>query len=116
MRKRNPIFCLVMLLALLTGKVTQAQDPDLLKLVDSGKSTKQYVTAAFKSSRVINGHSMEFLGKGVLDVRILHRFGIVKNGVKELFGLDEASMRLGFDYGLGKNLMIGVGRTSSNKE
>jgi hypothetical protein len=36
---------------------------------------KEFVNNAFKSSRVINGHSMEFIGKGVMDVRILHRFG-----------------------------------------
>lgn len=94
-----------------------AQQEDLLKSIDSGAATKQYVTNAFKSSRVINGHSMEFIGKGVLDFRILHRFGTVNHGVKEFFGLDEAGMRMGFDYGLGKNLTIGIGRTSTiNKE
>jgi hypothetical protein len=98
------------------GKALLAQDPDLLKMVDSTKPARQYATAAFKSTRVINGQSMELLGKGVLDVRILHRFGLVNAGVKQLFGFDEASMRLGFDYGLLNNLMIGVGRTSTNKE
>lgn len=81
-------------------------------------STKQieYVTRAFKSSRVINGHSIEFIGKGILDVRILHRFGTVNNGIKDLFGFDQANMRFGFDYGLGKNLTIGIGRSNVGKE
>src|SRR5690606_22313482 len=103
-------------LALFVPVAAFAQDEDLLKQVEDSGSKKQYVTAAFKSSRVINGHSMEFLGKGVLDVRILHRFGPVNNGLKEFFGLDQASMRLGFDYGLGNNLTVGIGRTSANKE
>lgn len=59
---------------------------------------------------------MEFIGKGVLDFRILHRFGAVNTGAKNLFGLDQANMRFGFDYGLGKNLTIGVGRSNVNKE
>lgn len=109
----SPVLIVVMLLPF---RSALAQQPDLLKLVDSGGTKKEYVTAAFKSSRVINGHSMEFIGKGVLDFRILHRFGVISNGAKQFFGLDEAGMRLGFDYGLGKNLMIGVGRTTSNKE
>lgn len=111
MRKINIIF-----LALLCNINAMAQEEDLLKQVQDSVQQKQYVTSAFKSSRVINGHSMEFIGKGVLDVRILHRFGPVNNGLKEFFGLDLASMRLGFDYGLMTNLTIGVGRTSSNKE
>jgi hypothetical protein len=103
---------LTMLLA--TGAL-HAQDQDLLSMVKSS-AAKDYVTNAFKSSRVINGHSMEFIGKGVLDVRILHRFGLLSNGLKELFGLDQASMRLGLDYGLATNLTVGVGRSTLNKE
>jgi hypothetical protein len=103
-------------IALLGGTTAKAQQPDLLKEVADSAGARQYASAAFKSSRVINGHSMEMLGKGVLDVRILHRFGPVNDGAKEFFGLDHASMRMGFDYGLGTNLTIGVGRTSVNKE
>src|SRR5882757_165242 len=88
----------------------------LLKGVEDSTPHKQYVTNAFKSSRVINGHSMEFIGAGVLDFRILHRFGPVNQGAQQFFGLAQASMRLGFDYGLTKNLTIGVGRTTTKKE
>jgi len=104
---------------LLTAMVLPAgaQDStDLLKGVTSNAPEREYVTSAFKSSRVINGHSMEFIGKGVLDVRILHRFGYVNEGAYTLFGLDEASMRLGFDYGLGNNFTIGIGRSTYKKE
>jgi hypothetical protein len=93
-----------------------AQDTSLLKGIEPNAPKKEYVTNAFKSSRVINGHSMELIGKGVLDVRILHRFGRINDGVSELFGLDQASMRLGFDYGLSQNLTIGFGRTTFKKE
>lgn len=89
---------------------------DLLKSLGPDSARKEYVTSAFKSSRVINGHSMEFIGKGVLDFRILHRFGPVNLGIKELFGLDQASMRMGFDYGLSKDFTIGIGRSTLRKE
>lgn len=104
-------------LVLFMVPVIHAQESDLLDLIDTaGAGQKEYVTGAFKSSRVINGQSIEFIGKNVLDVRILHRFGRVSDGIGELFGLDQASMRLGFDYGLGKDLTIGVGRSTEGKE
>jgi hypothetical protein len=108
-----------LLFGLLLITVSQAgytQD-DLLSLVNKNDTVKsERVTNAFKSSRVINGHSIEFLGKGVLDVRILHRFGDVSEGVRNLFGLDQANMRFGFDYGILNNLTVGVGRSNVGKE
>jgi len=107
----------IIIVCLSLSIITKAQD-DLLSGVEKNDNKKEYVNNAFKSSRVINGHSMEFIGKGVMDVRILHRFGYVNTGFQELFGLDQASMRMGFDYGLSKDLTIGIGRTGSptNKE
>ncbi len=52
----------------------------------------------------------------VLDFRISHRFGYVNGGWYELWGLDQASMRMGFDYGLTRWLMIGVGRSTYQKQ
>lgn len=98
-----PLFCL-------------AQKKDLLSLVEDTIPKREYVSNAFKSTRVIDGQSMEFLGKGVLDTRILHRFGLLNSGANNLYGLDQANMRLGFDYGVGRNLMVGIGRTNINKE
>jgi len=96
---------------------TDTSISDLEKLLaGDGQAKKEYVRNAFKSPRVINGHSMEMLGKGVLDFRILHRFGMINGGLRELFGLDQASMRMSFDYGVSKNFMIGIGRSTFNKE
>ncbi|MBO9203006.1 MULTISPECIES: DUF5777 family beta-barrel protein [Niastella] len=106
---------LVGLLLVVVSERLQAQE--LLALIDNKEENKKaFVSNAFKSSRVINGHSIEFLGKGVLDVRILHRFGELNSGASNLFGLDEANMRLGFDYGLSNRLMVGVGRSTAGKE
>jgi hypothetical protein len=94
---------------------TFSQD-DLIALVNTDSSRKGFVTGAFKSSRIINGHSIEMIGKGVLDFRILHRFGTLQNGIKDMFGLDDANIRLGFDYGITNNLTVGIGRSGFNKE
>ena len=93
-----------------------AQEVDLLKLAGDDKPGKEYVKYAFKSPRVINGHSIEFLNPGTMDFRILHRFGQLNQGYKNFFGLDQASMRMGFDFGIMRNLMVGVGRSTYKKE
>jgi hypothetical protein len=92
-----------------------AQDDDLLKGIQDDEPQKAYVFNTFKSSRVIMSQSVEMLQPGVLDFRILHRFGNVNQGIKELFGLDQASIRLGLDYGISKNLTVGFGRATYKK-
>ena len=67
------IFLLVVV-GLCLSPVLRAQD-DLLSLLGEEKPKKQRVKYAFKSSRVINSHSMEFINPGTMDFRILHRFG-----------------------------------------
>jgi hypothetical protein len=103
------------LLALLFAGSVKAQD-DLLGLLGEEKPQKERVKYAFKSPRVINSHSIEFLNPGTLDFRILHRFGQLDQGYKNFFGLDQASMRMSFDFGLLHNLMVGVGRSTFKKE
>ncbi len=75
-----------------------------------------YSTATFKSTRVINGQSIENVAGGVMDFRISHRFGTLNSGIHKLYGLDMASMRLGLEYGITDNWMIGIGRSNVNEE
>jgi len=107
--------CLAVLL-LFCSYNSNAQDEDLLKLLGNEKPKKERIKYAFKSPRVINGHSMEFLNPGTMDFRILHRFGQLDQGYKNFFGLDQASMRMGFDFGILQNLMAGIGRRPYKKE
>lgn len=101
---------------LFAATICKAQDsPSLLDLLGDEAQTDR-VTNAFKSSRAINNHSMEMLAPGALDFRILHRFGRVSDGFYELFGLDQANMRMGFDYSFLPNLTVGVGRSTTKKE
>ncbi len=73
------------------------------------------VEETFMSSRVINGHSVEMLRKGVLEFRVEHRFGDIagsNGGVQTLYGLDNSSdIRIAFEYGITNNLMVGIGRS-----
>lgn len=115
--KKILIHLQVTLVAILVNTSLFAQDEDLLKLIGTDeKPKKERVKYAFKSPRVINSHSMEFLNPGTMDLRILHRFGQLDQGYKNFFGLDQASMRLGFDFGILHNLMAGVGRSTYKKE
>ena len=100
----------------LPGQSAFSQNDSLLNSLDDDAHRKEYVSGAFKSSRVVNNHSIEMIGKRVLDVRILHRFGFVNSGVNNLFGLDQARVRLGLDYGITKNLTIGFGRSTFQKD
>ena len=93
-----------------------AQDSNLLDLVKDSVAEIDYVTNAFKSTRVINGQSIEMLGAGSLDFRILHRFGPINLGISQLYGLDQSSVRFSFDYAPFNDLLIGVGRSSLKKE
>lgn len=91
-----------------------AQD-DLLDLLGEEETGPVLTNASFKTTRVINGHSLENTAHGVLDFKINHRFGVLNGGVDNFFGLDDAEMRLGFDYGLTDRWMIGVGRSGYQK-
>ncbi|MBA3827415.1 MAG: hypothetical protein H0X33_00610 [Taibaiella sp.] len=102
------------------AQVTDSLTNDINALLDSSQSTvkapKQYVIATFKSTRVINGHSVENVGKGILDFRIDHRFGALNSGVTTFYGFDNATTKIAFDYGLTNWLMIGIGRSTLYKE
>jgi hypothetical protein len=92
----------------------KAQD-DLLALFDDDEITTEYTFATFKTTRVINSHSVENPASGVLLFMIQHRFGQVNTGIYEFFGLDQATIRLGFEYGVNERLSLGFGRSSFGK-
>ena len=86
----------------------------LLDALDT-EPTVYPVTATFKDTRVINMQSNETPGAGVLHFVIAHRFGRINEGAYSLWGLDNASMRMGFDYGLTDRWTLGVGRSTFQK-
>ncbi|NJO25894.1 MAG: hypothetical protein HC867_09270 [Bacteroidia bacterium] len=57
-------YCNIFLIIFFSVFDLHAQEEDLLKLVGEEKGEKEIVKNAFKSPRVINGHSMEFFTSG----------------------------------------------------
>jgi hypothetical protein len=88
----------------------------ILDQENSDSSSVILTEATFKSSRVINGHSVELRAPGVLELLISHRFGRISEGINEFFGLDDANIRIGLELGLFENLNIGIGRSSFEKQ
>ncbi|TDN37333.1 hypothetical protein E4631_00145 [Hymenobacter sp. UV11] len=76
---------------------------------------KELVDATFKSTRLINGHTVQTPGEGTLVFLISHRIGPFNSGSYEFFGLDQAKMRLALEYALTDRLEIGVGRSTLDK-
>jgi hypothetical protein len=103
---------IVFLLPFILNFSLRAQDLlSELNALDSGK--KENVIATFKGTRLINLHTIETLTKGSLDFRISHRFGEINTGGENLWGLDgPATIRLGLDYSITDNFVVGIGRTS----
>ena len=93
-----------------------AQTTDMLESIGDSVEITEYVSNAFKSTRIIDGQSIEMLGAGSLDFRILHRFGLITEGIDQLYGLDQSSIRLSFDYAPTNDLLVGFGRSSAKKE
>jgi hypothetical protein len=120
--KINKAFCVILLVCLhfIPFKM-KAQNVDLFKLQDeqdkkAAKEKTDITTSIFKTTRIINGQSIENTGAGILDLKVSHRFGMVNTGGYNFFGLDQATFRLGLDYGITDRLEIGIGRSTYNKE
>jgi len=89
---------------------------DLLDILDSEVVEEpEVVLATFKSTRIINGHSIERMVKRQLDFRINHRFGQLNEGAYSIFGLDNALINFSFEYGINDWLMVGIGRGTNKK-
>jgi len=89
---------------------------DLLDILDTETpETDNIVTATFKGTRILNGHSIENRKDKELEFIISHRFGRINLGFDELFGLDQSNIRFALEYGLNDDLTIGLGRSSFEK-
>ncbi len=105
----------LLLLLLLAPCLVYAQDDLLAELEkETGKET-EYTFATFKGTRLANGHSIETKNAGSLEFIFAHRFGAINGGAYEMFGLDEALVRLGLDYGITDWLSVSIGRNSFDK-
>lgn len=103
---------------LFTGSIF-AQDDLLseLKSEDSAKVKQDITIATFKSTRIINMHSVEMTGLGNLQFMIIHHFGAIwddnegASNFGRLFGLNAgvANTYMSFDYTPVRWLNLGIG-------
>lgn len=92
-----------------------AQD-DLMSVLELQEEPgTTYTLQTFKGTRVINGQSVETKGKGELEFIFSHRFGRINSGSYNFWGLDDAFVRLGLEYGITDRLGVGIGRSSTDK-
>ena len=116
LKTRYNLLALLIIAALSVQSNYKCYSQDMDSLLNSLSSESlNLTTATFKSTRVINGHSVERMKAGQLDVRIHHRFGNVNQGGYDLFGLDQSTIFLGLEYGITDRLMAGIGRSSYEK-
>ena len=99
-------------------KQAYAQDTALLKLLNDSITVNRidgHVKGTFKALYLVNMQTVEGPASGVLNVEIQHRFGALNSGGYNFFGLDNANLRLGLDYGISDWLALGIGRSSLDK-
>jgi hypothetical protein len=103
------------LLALAPAAHAQADLLGQLEKQAAPAPAREPVLATFKGTHIINSQSVETPGQGTLIFLIQHRFGTLNSGAYNFFGLDQAVLRLSFEYGLSRRLALGVGRSSQEK-
>jgi hypothetical protein len=92
-----------------------AQSDSLLNMISDSQAVHKktmYVSGTFKAIHFVNMQTIEQPAQGSMNFLIQHRFGQLNSGAYNFFGLDNATLRLGLDYGITNRLAIGVGRSS----
>ena len=110
--KKNKNFLLFFIAA--SFQVVSGQDLESF-LEERMTDTSEYISATFKATRILNGHSIERRPEGEMDFRISHRFGRLNTGAYELFGIDQANIHFSLEYGIKDWIMIGLGRGTFEK-
>jgi len=92
-----------------------AQD-DLLNDLESDVVEDNTVIATFKGLKIVNFESTKLASSKDLFLVVAHRFGSVKYGFDDFFGLDNAVTQIKFIYGVNEWLNLGIARSSFTKK
>ncbi|MGB5982144.1 MAG: DUF5777 family beta-barrel protein [Nonlabens sp.] len=103
----------IYLLLILFPLFSFGQD-DLLSEIDV-EVEEDYKSAAFKGLKIVNFESTKMVSKKELYFVVSHRFGTIKTGFEDFFGLDQAVTRLNLIYGISDGINVGVSRSSFRK-
>ena len=101
---------LLLLTACLLGTVYGHAQDDLLTELDSTQVSDTYATAAFKGLQIVTLQTTKMPAKKEFYFVVSHRFGTVKDGISEFFGLDMATTKIGGVYGITDGLAVSVSR------
>lgn len=107
---------LVLGLIVCVANFSIAQEDDLLKELDGlSQDVTKFEPPAFKALQIGNLQSTKIVDKGDLYLIVAHRFGSVKGGVREFYGLDQANTKIQLLYGVHQKLQLGISRDSYEK-
>ncbi|MBE98503.1 DUF5777 family beta-barrel protein [Flavobacterium coralii] len=101
----------MVLLACLSFVMAATAQEDLLNELDSVQvGDEAYATAAFKGLQIVTLQTTKIPAKNEFYFVVSHRFGTVKDGISEFFGLDMATTKLGGVYGITEWLSVSASR------
>lgn len=108
-------YFLILVLIYFSGPMVYSQDLDQILNSINEDNTPDYVQGTFKGTTIVNGQSSEIPGHKDLLFSISHRFGAINQGIYTLFGIDQGTTRLGFEYGIKDILGLSIGRSTYEK-
>jgi hypothetical protein len=104
----------ILFLFLLSSILTFSQK-DKDKESEDENDFDENIYASFFTLKIVNLETTKTAKKGDLYFNISHRFGSIKGGIDEFFGLDQSNIRFSFFYGITDRLTLGASRSSFNK-
>ena len=107
---------LSLLIFFLTFYLANAQEDDLFEELNSLVIDEViYSPPTFKTLQIANLQSTKMVEEKEFFMVVAHRFGYLKEGVREFYGLDQANTKIQFLYGINKRFQVGVSRDSYEK-
>jgi hypothetical protein len=97
------------------GLATAYAQDDLLKELDSTQVADTYATAPFKALQIVTLQTTKMAAKNEFYFVVSHRFGSVKGGISEFFGLDQATTKIGGIYGITDGISVSLSRHTLSK-
>jgi len=100
-------------LCIILSTAAFAQNNDVDSVQTALKAARKPVKNTFDGNYMIDNQTVIVPIKGTFEFDFQHRFGLINNGIKDMFGLYAgAVIRLGFSYVPVKNLQLGFGSIS----
>lgn len=103
---------LIVLPLLIMSLVLSAQEENKTSDSETTSTYTRIEKNTFKSVMLINAPTVRLPRKNQLVFVLSHRFGYLSSGFPDLYGLDNATTRFGFEYGLSKKMALGIGRSN----